>query len=303
MLLVNKYENSYRALDLPSNWLYYSPAFSPNGRMVAFVRQDKDKKNNQQIVIVPAKWLTASKDNLSFEVDPVVTNNHNFEITNLSWSPDGSKLAYSTIDHYGAEKVWIVEKGNNPHSQMVAKGINPTWSPDGSRMIIQRSGILYMLDVKSGKEIKLGQGEQPVWCSSGYIAFVSTRQQEKVLTFMPDGSPQFTVHRLVGEIRSVYAGKNGDLLWNSKKDNWLASSTMLASPGGRSTHKEMEWLRQLELQGVREPRILMLDEVDRCHNPVLLGDENTLYYIHQGDIYASLMQVKVKEQLFGKGEK
>ncbi|MBM7856014.1 TolB protein [Desulfohalotomaculum tongense] len=305
LLLVDKIEKRYRVLNLPPDYLYHSPAFSPDGARVAMVRQNKE--GFKQIVVVPAAVLIGAVGDDGGKFKVLVTGRDSSQLTDLTWSPDGSKLAYTEIDRFDTARVWVVDNDNNP--QLLTAGMHPTWSPDGTKLVVQRpmagyNDALYLIDLENHLEVMLGQGEQPIWGSSGHLAFVSTRQQEKVLTFMPDGSPQFTVRQRVGEIRSVYAGDSGEELQEKLNDNhsYLASSTLLVSPDGGNTREEMEWLHQLEIQGIREPRVLLLDTVNRCHNPVLQSSEKALYYLCQKDISAALMRVDLEERLFSRGE-
>ncbi|MTI79290.1 MAG: hypothetical protein FH758_00200 [Firmicutes bacterium] len=302
LLLVEEEGGRYQVLDLPSTWLYHSPSFSPDGSRVALVRNRKDGR--QQVLIVPLKELKSESKTLN-ELKIIAESIDDVKYTGLTWSPDGGKLAYTKTNKNSNATVWTATEDEQPRE--IVQGMNPTWSPDGSSLIVQRSiseqpDKLYLVELATGNEEFLGQGEQPNWGLNGYLAFVSTHQQEKILTFMPDGSPQFTIHQRVGEIRSVFAGENGkDMLSELRQGrNWLSSSNLVASPLDANAEKEMEWLRSLEIQGIREPRTLMLDTVNGSNNPVL--NNSSLYYLRQDDIYAAVMQVHLKERLFSRGE-
>jgi TolB protein len=306
LLLSDTSLGQYRVLDVDTDWLYHSPAISPNGEQVALVRQRQGV--NSQLVTIPMQELKNSnqvQDSKDFIVLRIANDQERY--TDLSWAPDGSKLAYTVINNQNSGEVWVQE---GQKSRLITKGTHPTWSPDGTHLVVQRQvnedvGALALIDLQAGTEVLLGEGEQPVWGSNGYLTFVSTSQHERVLTFMPDGTPQFTVLQRVGEIRSVFAGDDGQRLQRelAKDSNWLALSTLLVSPDKGVSNREMDWLRQMELEAVREPRVLILDEVTKCHNPVFDAEGETLFYARQDQGYTAILKIDVEERPIDRGVK
>lgn len=303
LLLADSQSTQYRTLTLSPEWIYHSPAFSPDGSEVAVVRQRQG--GYPQIVVIATEDLKNANFNEVFE--PIVLGENDEQFTDLSWSTEKDKLAYTMVDEQGRSSIWVVNR--EASSRLLTQGEKAVWSPDGTKLVVQRTIIdddtnLMLIDLQEGTEMMLGQGEQPAWSNDGYLAFISTRQQEKVLTFMPDGSPQFTVHQRVGEIRSVYAGASGADVIKSldQNENWLNLSTLLVSPRGGGRDQEMEWLKQMELQGIREPKVLLLDVVDSCHNPEFNSQGNILYFTRQDGAAAAVMKVDLEKRLINRGE-
>jgi len=303
LLYVEQSRGRYRLLDLPVDWMYHSPSFSPDGSRVALVRQRQG--TGPQIVLLSASQLLHGR---AEDMQIMEQGGIDQQFRYLAWSPGGEKLAYTEINEDGIASIKTVNMDGD--TQLVTRGTHPTWSPDGTKLVIQRSGpenggVLYLIDTVSGKESKLGQGEQPFWGSNGFLSFVVATQQERVLTFMPDGSPQFTVRQRVGEIRSVHAGTDGSCLLEQKDtaiDNWLTSSTLLVSPDNGVSGIETEWLRKLELEGVREPRVLLLDGVNRCQDPILNVQGNRLFFTRQDGGTAAILRLDLEERLSKRGE-
>ena len=307
LLLADK-ERSYRILDLPENWLYYAPSYSPDGKKVAMVRQNK--AGEQQIVMVSADELTGLTKVLpSHNLKVLAQGTERQYFNQIVWSPNGTKLAYTAGQDQKQLQVFTVSLAD-AEPKFVVNGSNPAWSPDNTKLVVQRQTeagkpLLFLVDPVSGEEIRLGQGEQPAWSANGYLAFVVTGQRERVLTFAADGSPQHTVRQKVAEIRSVYAGKNGNVILKklAEQQNWLALSSLLFSPEERVTAREMDWLRQMELQGISEPRALLLDDIDRCQNPLFDYQGKILLFVRQEAGSAAVLSVNLEEQLFNRGEK
>ena len=97
-----------------------SPRFSPDGSKLAFLR------GNGNLVV-------ANADGSS----PTVLVTH-FYPPDFRWSPDGNWLAYSLEDVQANSEIWIVASdGGEPYnvSRHPDYDVEPTWSPDGRRLV------------------------------------------------------------------------------------------------------------------------------------------------------------------------
>jgi WD40 repeat protein len=84
---------------------------------------------------------------------PVSQINHSFDITSISISPDGSKLAYSGVDSVRLYKLLnyqLLKSYPFPNSEPVV------FSPDGTKLAMYDTGkeSLFLVDVESGDEYK-----------------------------------------------------------------------------------------------------------------------------------------------------
>lgn len=95
----------------------FSPAWSPEGRRIAFVSW---RDGNQDIYIFDLN--TGETINL--------TNTPNRHEDYPAWSPDGTVLAYSAVEN-GIETIFTHELIGNAAPIAFRRGRMPTWSPDG----------------------------------------------------------------------------------------------------------------------------------------------------------------------------
>src|SRR6266545_322875 len=89
-----------------------------------------------------------------------------------SWSPDGSRLAYT-----GQGGIGIVNSNGTDAHVITALGSDPAWSPDGSRIVFRANpnpgtaGELYLVNTDGSNELRLTTSgfdkERPAWSPDG----------------------------------------------------------------------------------------------------------------------------------------
>jgi len=123
-----------------------------------------------------------------------------------------------------------------------------------------------------------------------------------VLTYGPDGSPLFTVRQHQEEIRTVFLGRKGSVP-NILPSNSLPGDRLLLAPESMPGAEELNWLRKLELDGIREPRTLLLDQLSSFENISFSPEGKTLLAARQDDGTVALVQVSLREKLTRGGER
>lgn len=101
----------------------FSPAWSPSGRHIAFTSL---RSGNKDLYII-------SLDEAADEAARNLTNSPALQEDHVTFSPDGSQLAYSE-DSSGFELIYVLPLQNGaPAGEATGRGQgrHPTWSPDG----------------------------------------------------------------------------------------------------------------------------------------------------------------------------
>ena len=139
--------------------LQYDPAWSPDGRQIAYISGQGYRAHELYIMDSNGKNKRRLTKNEALELLP-------------AFSPDGKTIAYAS-DVTGSYEIWLMDTGGgNPKQLTDSRGIdtNPCWSPDGQRIMFvsNRSGELqiWIMSKDGGNPKKLTAGPpsmDPAW--------------------------------------------------------------------------------------------------------------------------------------------
>lgn len=262
LLLLNRSGSRFATVRPPAGRRYTSPAWSPDGGKLALVREGQGQSEIIQIN-VPAETGPGDMEGAigkGLDQPGVLVSLAEGTVSDLSWSPDGAGIAY-TAGEVGRGRVFLAREGRDPVS--LGSGARPAWSPDGKWLVVEKGGpedkTLWLVALDGGQSFPLGSGRLPVWNKDGYLIFVKTGIREKILSYLPDGTPQFTVERKVGEIRWLHPGRGEGAERLLPLEGQPSEDRPIMAPDNTAGSEELQWLRGLELGGVRDPRTLYLN--------------------------------------------
>jgi Tol biopolymer transport system component len=145
------------------------PVWSPDGKKILFA-SDRDERSAGYRLYV----MDADGRNVKAVTARGVSGGWVFP----AWSPDGKRIAFADNVRAGKEIFVCDLDGGNRKQLSQLGGLNSyaAWSPKGDRIVFQHhakgnaDGVLYSLDVKTGKATLLGkdiacpyEGGRPSW--------------------------------------------------------------------------------------------------------------------------------------------
>ena len=170
----------------------WSPAWSPDGRRIAFTSsRDATVAGMHNIYLMNAdgSGVTRLTFNLAWDEFP-------------AWSPDGRSITFVTTAD-GNSEIFAVDVNGSNYRRLTSNGADdraPHWSPDGRRIVFssRRTGSwqLFHMDADGNNQSQLtfsgANDQEPAWSPDGRrIAFFSDRAgNAEIYVMNADGSSQ-----------------------------------------------------------------------------------------------------------------
>ena len=172
-----------------------NPAFSPDGSKIAF---QSDRDGNNEIYVMDTADTNPADGNGD---NPTNLTNNAAGDASPAWSPDGTKIAFTSARN-GNNEVYVMDAdGDNPNrlTNNAASDFSPNWSPDGTKIAFQsdRNGNLdiYVMNADGTepkrRTKKAASDAFPAWSPDGTkIAFESNRGGDFEIFVMKANKPE-----------------------------------------------------------------------------------------------------------------
>ena len=172
------------------------PAWSPHDNKIAFV---SDRTGEDEIWVMNADGsslvqLTPGREGLPNPLDPLVDGlpkpPDGFSASEPAWSPDGSKLVYTSTEEGDPSEIYTINADGYDLQKLTNNSdedSSPSWSPDGTKIAFEKhvaestlKGDVWAMNANGTSPINLtnhqGQDTSPAWSPDGTkIAFASVR--------------------------------------------------------------------------------------------------------------------------------
>src|SRR5262249_36235281 len=176
------------------------PAFSPDGRQIAFV-WDGGTERNFDIYV---KLLDVGKP-LRLTTDPAMDHGP-------VWSPDGRFIAFMRRQSIGSESVILIPAVGGPERRVAQAADGLDWSPDGQYLLVADKASQGEPASLSLLSIETGERRKPTAPPSG--SFGDTHP-----VFSPDGKTIAFARQISGGVEELYVvplagGEPRQLTWD-----------------------------------------------------------------------------------------
>lgn len=112
----------------------FAPVFSPDGKTLAFARWSDRRNPNGSLASSASIWLVAAHGGRARQLTPWKDE----ILVPYSFSPDGTGLAVERVRNKRESEVLFVPLAGGSPSVIVRDGTEPTYSPDGSSLVVVR---------------------------------------------------------------------------------------------------------------------------------------------------------------------
>jgi Tol biopolymer transport system component len=253
----------------------YDPAFSPDGKWIAFTRGDSTGFDS--ITVAPVNQTSAAR----VLTGPLVSSGAvgSPPHCDAAWSNDGREIAFSAWDN-----LWIVPHVGGEPRQLTSQGMRdrePAYSPDGRTIYFAsyRQGIpaLWRVDRRTGVSERLttgaGQESRPSVSRDGARLVYCTHSSSQ------DENDVVLLDRTSGE-EIVFPGGSDDMLPALSPDE-----SFFVFVSNRQGSKYDLWKQRLERRRPVGPPERITDQPGNASHPAISPDARWIvYYLIEGEV-------------------
>jgi hypothetical protein len=186
-----------------------APAWSPDGAKLTFFGEEGVSELKGVYQQGNGVWLVDIVNDQAENPRLLVAQDH---LKNITWSPDGTKLAFEVGLPDMPREVMVVDADSGQPMSRFA-GEQPAWSPDSQKLVVRaclsECGLwLVNLDGSEGQQLTFDNSDSyPAWSPTGqYLAFSSQRDDdwEIYLLRLADGVLRRLTHRPGSDTTPVF---------------------------------------------------------------------------------------------------
>ncbi len=154
-----------------------APVWSPDGGQIAFFGEEGISQLGGDYSAGNGLWILDMEQRDQKPPWRLVEEDH---IKNISWSPDGTKIAYQVTPPGQKSNIVIVEAQTGKEISRYP-GEEPTWGPDGQKLAVKTCAPecgLWMVNFDGGNAEQItfdGTDSYPNWSDTGRLTFSSNR--------------------------------------------------------------------------------------------------------------------------------
>jgi Tol biopolymer transport system component len=151
-VLLDGHERQLDAFPEPVTTLVYAPTFSPDGTRIAYVDGMGDHSHSV--------WVMNADGTGAHEILSNATTSEAGHVFGLEWSPTGNRIALG-LRTLPPAAIYTFAPDGSDFTRVITNGLEPHWSPDGSKIAFQSYVMVPCRDEVAGD---LPPGSDPDSC-------------------------------------------------------------------------------------------------------------------------------------------
>jgi dipeptidyl aminopeptidase/acylaminoacyl peptidase len=203
------------------------PNISPDGKRVVYNRNGMDVMTDKR---TSRLWLINSDG-----TNNVPLTGNDISESNAVWSPDGSRIVYTSSTEHGSELFlyWIASGKSTRITQLERSPSGLSWSPDGKQIAFSA-----LIPEKSPVLVKApGKPKDADWAEVPRVTTRITHERDGAGFIEPGYKHYFVISPLGGASRQITSGN----FQHSSAPQWSADSESLIFSGNRNDDWELNF--------------------------------------------------------------
>ena len=215
------------------------PDFNVDGTKIAYTRCGQGEFSNCELWVMNADGSDPTRLTFTNQPEPFTPR---IQETWPTWSPDGTKIAYTSNASDIAMDVWVMDSDGTDQTQLTvttAFDAFPEWSPDGSKIVFTSNRTaaddIWVMDPDGSNPRRLTAGpkldERPDWSPDGSQIVFS--RNDDIWVMDANGSHEIELTNTDRDFAPTFSPRGNKIAFNRVGESGRVGVWLVRSDGSR----------------------------------------------------------------------